>query len=546
MTTTLLITADDFTATGLTPRANATFRFQLVNLAYDGSTASLVSTAAWQVRTDVDGLAETQLPDAVAGQGVEIWSNVEGWVGHAVVANYPVDDSGVPALTLQELLADYRVDPASLESGSLPPDAWWGSLVAYAKSVNGHTPDAEGNITLPGGTGTGSVNSVNEELPDENGNVTLDLSLSALGAAPAAPTGQAYVTNTELATDLEDFVHVSELEPYALKTDIPVPPDLSGYVDDEELATTLESYITQAMLTSTLGAYSTTEEAQAALDSVLTNYATIAHVNSQIDGITPASIGAQPAGSYALAADLDNTFQIATAAVPSSTKGQPNGVASLDGNGQISAAQIPSIAIVEFLGHVSSQAAMLALSGQRGDFAIRDDLGTVWTITGTNPTQLASWTQMAYPASPVGSVAGRTGAVTLTADDLTDATATGKALVRAVDGPAARAAIGAGTSSVVVGTGSGQAADGAATASALSGKEPTVAAGSSSQYYRGDKSWATLNAAAIQDATTVGKAVLTAASQDAARQATGVFLLSSTDPLPTPGSGPVIAIRARA
>ncbi len=80
--------------------------------------------------------------------------------------------------------------------------------------------------------------------------------------------------------------------------------------------------------------------------------------------------------------------------------------------------QIPSIAIVEFLGSVSSQSAMLALSGQKGDWAIRTDTGTTWVISGSDPTQISSWQQLAYPTSPVTSVNGFTGPVVLTAADL--------------------------------------------------------------------------------------------------------------------------------
>ena len=40
---------------------------------------------------------------------------------------------------------------------------------------------------------------------------------------------------------------------------------------------------------------------------------------------------------------------------------------------------------------------------------------------------------------------------------------------------------------------------------ALSGKEPTITAGTTAQYWRGDKSWQTLPAAGIADAPNDGK-----------------------------------------
>lgn len=91
--------------------------------------------------------------------------------------------------------------------------------------------------------------------------------------------------------------------------------------------------------------------------------------------------------------------------------GVANGVADLDGDGKIPVARMPLIAIVEFLGEAANQSAMLALSGQSGDWVKRTDTGTVWIIVGSNPSQLSSWSEISYPVAPVTSVAGLTGAI---------------------------------------------------------------------------------------------------------------------------------------
>lgn len=106
-----------------------------------------------------------------------------------------------------------------------------------------------------------------------------------------------------------------------------------------------------------------------------------------------------------------------------------------------------------------------------------------------------------------------------TMSQITDATATGKSVLGAANAAAARSAIGA--SNLVIGTTAGTAADAAALATSLAGKEPTVASGTTTQYYRGDKAWATLNSAAISDATSLGRSVLTAVNAAAARSAIG-------------------------
>ena len=101
-----------------------------------------------------------------------------------------------------------------------------------------------------------------------------------------------------------------------------------------------------------------------------------------------------------------------------SEKNQANGYAGLDSNSQINPSQIPAIAISEYLDAVSNQSQMLALVGQKGDWCTRTDLGTNWIITGNDPTQLSSWTQLSYPTSPVISVNGNTGVVVLGYSDV--------------------------------------------------------------------------------------------------------------------------------
>lgn len=130
--------------------------------------------------------------------------------------------------------------------------------------------------------------------------------------------------------------------------------------------------------------------------------------------------------------------------------------ADLDGGGKILAAQIPAIALTDFLGAVGTQAAMLALTGQRGDWCTRTDRGTDWQLIAEPSSTLANWREKTYPASPVSSVNGRTGAVDTSSADITDATTVGRNVLKAADAAAARTAIGAGTgngtSNLAIGT----------------------------------------------------------------------------------------------
>jgi hypothetical protein len=86
--------------------------------------------------------------------------------------------------------------------------------------------------------------------------------------------------------------------------------------------------------------------------------------------------------------------------------------------GVVPTSQIPSIAITEYLGSVANQTAMLALTGQKGDWCSRSDTGTTWVISGTNPAVLGDWTELSYPAAPVTSVNSQTGVVVLSYTDV--------------------------------------------------------------------------------------------------------------------------------
>jgi hypothetical protein len=203
-------------------------------------------------------------------------------------------------------------------------------------------------------------------------------------------------------------------------------------------------------------------------------------------------------------------------------------------NGLVPSSQLPSIAITDVV-VVSDQAAMLALTStdvQRGDLAVRTDGAGTFILGAGSPSDLASWTKLNSPADLVSSVNGQVGTVVLgkgdvglgnvsnlapadlpvstatqsaldgkapashqhTASQISDSTSFGRGVVTAASASAARAAIGAGTSDLALGTTSGTAK-------------------------RGDYQPA---AADISDATATGRSVVTAASQSAARTALGI------------------------
>lgn len=100
-----------------------------------------------------------------------------------------------------------------------------------------------------------------------------------------------------------------------------------------------------------------------------------------------------------------------------SLKGAVNGLAELDAGGKIPQAQIPAIAITATQ-VAASEAAMLALTAQTGDVAVRTDTNETYILSGSNPALIGDWTKLLTPTDAVASVNGFTGVVVLGKSDV--------------------------------------------------------------------------------------------------------------------------------
>lgn len=89
----------------------------------------------------------------------------------------------------------------------------------------------------------------------------------------------------------------------------------------------------------------------------------------------------------------------------------------LGSNGKLVEGIIPAVAITETY-VVDSQSAMLALSAQVGDVAIRTDVSKSFILQSLPATTDANWKELLTPDCKVISVNGKQGAVVLTGDDI--------------------------------------------------------------------------------------------------------------------------------
>jgi hypothetical protein len=98
--------------------------------------------------------------------------------------------------------------------------------------------------------------------------------------------------------------------------------------------------------------------------------------------------------------------------VPLTEKSAANGVASLDASGKVPVAELPDISITSTQ-VVANQAAMLALTAEVGDVAVRTDVNKTFILTASPSSTLANWQELLTPTDSVLSVDGLTGAVDL-------------------------------------------------------------------------------------------------------------------------------------
>lgn len=99
--------------------------------------------------------------------------------------------------------------------------------------------------------------------------------------------------------------------------------------------------------------------------------------------------------------------------IATTARGAANGVAALDSNSKVPAAQLPAIAITETY-VVLDETEQLALDAQEGDVAIRVDQSKSYIHNGGTAGTMSDWTELKSPTGAVSSVNGQTGVVTLT------------------------------------------------------------------------------------------------------------------------------------
>lgn len=114
--------------------------------------------------------------------------------------------------------------------------------------------------------------------------------------------------------------------------------------------------------------------------------------------------------------NLTNTPPLGTAASKDVGSAEGN-IPILGVDGKLNDIVIPKIAISE-TSVVDSEDDMLNLTAEIGDIAIRNDVEKSFILKGDDPKELSNWQELITPMSPVQSVNGKTGTVMLSKEDV--------------------------------------------------------------------------------------------------------------------------------
>jgi len=151
------------------------------------------------------------------------------------------------------------------------------------------------------------------------------------------------------------------------------------------------------------------------------------HASGSTDPVTPGSIGAADAADVAGAvathsaagdphAGYATDAEVALKASTSSLATVATSGLYTDLSGTVPTSALPALAINDTF-PVTSQAAMLALTAQRGDVAIRSDLGKSFILSTDSPSTLAAWLELSATGQ-VTSVNGQQGVILLAKGDV--------------------------------------------------------------------------------------------------------------------------------
>jgi hypothetical protein len=313
-----------------------------------------------------------------------------------------IADSAITSAKIADLtiatgdIADSAITSAKIADGTIVAGDIADGAVTSAKILNDTIVNADINTSAQ--IAYGKLSLTNTILnADINASAAIDKTKISGTAITAADTGT--VTSTMIADGAITNADINAAAAIALSK-LATDPLARANHTGTQTASTVSDFDTQVR-TSRLDQMAAPTGSVSANSQKITNLAT---PTSNTDAATKAY------------ADL---------MIPLTQKGAASGVAELDADGLLPANRLPALSITTTQ-VVATQAAMLALTAQTGDVAVRTDLNKTFILTASPATTLANWQELLTPTDAVLSVDGQTGTVSLSSTYATVANAANK------------------------------------------------------------------------------------------------------------------------
>lgn len=363
------------------------------NRFYSKSSGALVPVGGGTELTSIDQMGDVDVTTVAPLNGQVLSWDGTNWI--------PSSSSGAPVDSVNGQTGIVVLDADNIDDTATTNKFTTASDIS---KLAGIAPGAEVNVNADWNAGSGDAQILNKPT---------------LGTAAAADT-------TDFATAAQGATADSALQP---GDNVSTLTNDAGYITAAGAPGTDLSYTASTrVLASSTGADTTLPEVVASGDPGLITGADKAKLDGIASGAqvnTVDSVAGKTGAVSLVKGDvgLGNVDNTSDADKPVSTAQQTalDAKADLVG-GVVPNSQLPALAITEYLGTAADQTAMLALSGQRGDWAIRTDTSTTWVITTDGGSNLSDWTELATPADAVSSVNGYQGTVVLSAADVGAAT----------------------------------------------------------------------------------------------------------------------------